>query len=704
MMHHLERGIRKVSLSDTLKMLRTELGMTRQELAQAVYVSYVTASRWETGKTVPNPAASAAIMRLAETRNVSLSCRNELAQFLAVSASAVAEKESEEYVCELNRFPVGVGIYQVYPDGKIMLSYLNDGYYQLLHTTREHRRQFAGEAFLDAVHYEDRNKLVEEVHAFVQGKKPLNLEIRILAGKGAYRWFRIRANCIEQHEAVTTVYCVYMDIHDVKMDRLALEANRKVVHLAASAGKVSFWQFNIDQHIMTQEFDGRTPLGFPRRIEDFPAAIFRNGIFHPDDEPLARQMHQELESGAENYEITARVRNLNTNRLEWQRICYTRLHDTNTSDRIAVGFATNVTLQVMNQLRYERESQLRRELNQNALTYYQMNVSTKMLEEFYDKYSIGVPFILPAPVSEHAIQQILSYVPPEEQEDVYEMFSLEHILHCFHKGETKLTMLFHRNMPDGQQHWVKGSCTTMKHPSKDEVLAMMSVVDVDVERKCELALLCAVSEELESVIFLNPKTLRVVIAQETRALKHHSVGKSFLWNKTFRDMLVEEVLPEDRQKCADFIWIDHIVPALQENPVQTLTYRIRTQDGTIQRKKVRAFYLDERKDEIVFLRQDISDLYLEDQQKKQHLEFAVQEANRTNYAKNAFIARLSQEMRIPLQTILELTDHTLTGTANSDELQDAMRKIRASGQFLMEMINDLAGSASSNEQNENENR
>lgn len=81
-------------LQDAIIMMRTEIGLTQNELAEAVYVSFSTVSRWENKGMRPNRLQSKAILDLAKKNKVSTACLESLSQYLL--ASRASDKEEKD--------------------------------------------------------------------------------------------------------------------------------------------------------------------------------------------------------------------------------------------------------------------------------------------------------------------------------------------------------------------------------------------------------------------------------------------------------------------------------------------------------------------------------------------------------------------------------------------------------------------------------
>lgn len=72
------------------------------------------------------------------------------------------------------------------------------------------------------------------------------------------------------------------------------------------------------------------------------------------------------------------------------------------------------------------------------------------------------------------------------------------------------------------------------------------------------------------------------------------------------------------------------------------------------------------------------------------LETAVKKAEEANHTKTNFLARMSHDMRTPLNSILNFSAF-ITGTASLEEAKDYGEKIQAAGSYLETLINDTLG-------------
>lgn len=90
-----------MELRDVLKMMRNELGVNQEELANELHVSFSSISRWETGKTLPNRSALASLSEYAGARNLSADCRKALsACVFNVKKAKITPSKGELYSVE----------------------------------------------------------------------------------------------------------------------------------------------------------------------------------------------------------------------------------------------------------------------------------------------------------------------------------------------------------------------------------------------------------------------------------------------------------------------------------------------------------------------------------------------------------------------------------------------------------------------------
>lgn len=68
---------------------------------------------------------------------------------------------------------------------------------------------------------------------------------------------------------------------------------------------------------------------------------------------------------------------------------------------------------------------------------------------------------------------------------------------------------------------------------------------------------------------------------------------------------------------------------------------------------------------------------------------ALEHANKSSKAKSDFLARMSHDMRTPMNAIIGFSDKVLTDNADIETMRQNMNKINSSGEYLLSLINDI---------------
>ena len=166
--------------------------------------------------------------------------------------------------------------------------------------------QAHGWGWAEAIHPDDRKRLVEEWQSCLASGTPVDTEARLRRCDGSHRWFLIRANPLKDESGnILKWYGTNIDIEDRKRREEALRASelswRQIidnipgfVHTASATGEVEF----LNQQVL--EFFGKPS----EELKDWS----RINIVHPDDLPQAIEAWRKALETGQAYEIEHRCR------------------------------------------------------------------------------------------------------------------------------------------------------------------------------------------------------------------------------------------------------------------------------------------------------------------------------------------------------------------------------------------------------------
>ena len=106
------------------------------------------------------------------------------------------------------------------------------------------------------------------------------------------------------------------------------------------------------------------------------------------------------------------------------------------------------------------------------------------------------------------------------------------------------------------------------------------------------------------------------------------------------------------------------------------------------KKQVKFRWFDEEKQEILVVQDDITEAYVQEQQRVAELKEALDKANLASRAKTEFLSRMSHDIRTPLNGIIGMT-YLTKEMELAPEVRENLDKIDVSSKFLLSLVNDV---------------
>jgi PAS domain S-box-containing protein len=165
-----------------------------------------------------------------------------------------------------------------------------------------------GRGWEEGIHPEDRQMLVGIYEEAFDKRMPFSVEYRRLRSDGQYRW--ILASGVPRYSPdgeFSGYVGTGVDITERKEAEIAVRTSEERFRVAADAGSVGVWDWNIPLDQITwsdrvYEIHGLTPDLFGGRVEDFGKLV------HPDDLPRVQDaIANAIEQGAEYKDIEFRA-------------------------------------------------------------------------------------------------------------------------------------------------------------------------------------------------------------------------------------------------------------------------------------------------------------------------------------------------------------------------------------------------------------
>lgn len=327
----------------------------------------------------------------------------------------------------------------------------------------------------------------------------------------------------------------------------------------------------------------------------------------------------------------------------------------------------------------------------DSLTVTRSNLTTGVIEEVRGKdlYDEDYPG---GSIAASAKVRAESFLIKGDYERYMETFSTEKLLEKAAKGEGPATFIGYCRRRSGRQCFVKFSGTASKNPVTGDITAF------GVEQECNTELVNDVLDEkilaqqYDMVTYLVDGYYDVVIGDEKNIRK----GSVFPKSKTgiYMDYINAQVMPvvcgaeEERESVLKALSLTTIGEELDKKEPYTVDVSCKI-DGEIFDKRFMFFIVDKAMRYYILLKSDITEVLKEQREQNELLAGALDEAERANIAKTAFLSSMSHEIRTPMNAIIGLDTIALQNPDLPEETKDHLEKIGASARHLLGLINDI---------------
>ena len=252
------------------------------------------------------------------------------------------------------------------------------------------------------------------------------------------------------------------------------------------------------------------------------------------------------------------------------------------------------------------------------------------------------------------------------------------ILHIM--GNVKLTR--ENGVPVYQRFLL--DCTAQKEREQQELRE---------QERHQMELIQALSTDYSLVCFFNLDTghgslLRMTDGEEGAYRAAFATAKSY---QESMDIYTERyVWPEDKEMFRRACSLERLREELEQKDSFTVNYRVTAGDAAAyyQLRTVRAGAWDDHRDVVLGIR-NVDDATREELEQKNFLREALSQANRANEAKSAFLSNMSHDIRTPMNAIIGFTALLDKEAGSPEKVREYTRKISASGQHLLGLINDV---------------
>ncbi len=170
------------------------------------------------------------------------------------------------------------------------------------------------------------------------------------------------------------------------------------------------------------------------------------------------------------------------------------------------------------------------------------------------------------------------------------------------------------------------------------------------------------------------------------------LGDQKTYSKLFEDM-TKTVHPENLEKFKEFFTPENLRGTLgREKNEVFLEARQRLTDGSYHWTSTQIIYVDNPYSDdrlAVLISRRVDEQRYEEEQRRQVLQSALDNAREANDAKSRFLSNMSHDIRTPMNAVIGMTAIAEAHLEDRQRVLECLRKIRLSGNHLLSLINDV---------------
>ena len=198
---------------------------------------------------------------------------------------------------------------------------------------------------------------------------------------------------------------------------------------------------------------------------------------------------------------------------------------------------------------------------------------------------------------------------------------------------------------------------------------------------------CFASNCVDCVILIHPSRNQsiTVSAEESRWKK--TLGITCEYESTMRRFILDHSADTQTDAILESLKLSAITKGLKAAPEYAITFTLHDSEGQLRVKRLSFSQKDP--DTILLIWKDITSSYQEMSNSLADLEQSLENTRSQLQQRNAFLDRMSRDIRTPLFSILGLTRIAQDDLRNESAVIDYLHKISMSGSYMSETIDDI---------------
>ncbi|WP_167957890.1 hybrid sensor histidine kinase/response regulator [Anaerosporobacter faecicola] len=513
-------------------------------------------------------------------------------------------------------------------------------------------------------------------------KKKVSTTLRCKRKDNIYRWTEI-AGYQFFDEAGNNTQTIGI-IRDVDAEMTKYKEMEARLSDAVKQANVYLCTYDIKNNILYQFSDRPLFPNAPEKLDDPLNLVKKYQLIDPRDQERFFAYFEELCTTKENqlqieFRILQEERDSTAN--QWIRINHTILRNPQGEPQTAWGVVRGIDAEKIAEERFIVENTKRYGEEKDLLKSIVVDVTkNQVLRTSSEEGDIELKTYITIEEMYHEMSK--NYDFPWDGA----IFTRSGLLQAYNSGEEKSIAAWGSGIVL-QHQYIRINVKFLCHPRTEHIIAFIYIYNETKKQIQENVMRQTGNRYYDFLAVVNLNTDEYYTISQCRRDPNDRVPESGYLHEIMKERLACYD-PKEVDFAKEQFTINRIAKRLDLEEDYSFILSMRMNDGSIMNKQYQFFRVDDAPEYVCILCSDVTNLLKKNKQQKDMLERALLQAQTANIAKSNFLSRMSHDMRTPMNAILGLSNLAMD-MVNIDELKDYMAKINESGQYLLELINEV---------------
>lgn len=373
----------------------------------------------------------------------------------------------------------------------------------------------------------------------------------------------------------------------------------------------------------------------------------------------------------------------------WKHIVYRAIKTENEKVVRAICSSTDVTSQKRAEREYEGIMKYQSFVQQSYPAYTRLNLTKNIVLERF----INVPDLNKGVAGNSAVSELnflRSIITTREQNKGFATtLEREELIISFKNGARQKECDFCYQLSNGALHWFNFCMELAFNPTSGDIEAYCYLKDITSQTISTITKDSVLNEDVEYIFWLNTITGVVQFINKSEGLTWIPDDEVIDYSNFMAEFLKKKIPDSDKDKIREDFNVTNIKEKLNSTDEVSFTYHTRTEDGSIEIKQEKVYYLEKNANVLIFVCTDITAITMMENQQNEKLALAIKQAEKANYAKSDFLSRMSHDLRTPMNGIMGIAELASKELEDPVALERDINKIRSSSSYMLGLLNDI---------------